>query len=53
VPRAGTDMRDGWASDVRKIPAHFLWHGGKPRGYILKKWFDPGTIAELRRAIEK
>ena len=53
IPRVGTEMRDGFAGDVKVIPAHILWHGGQKAGYLLKSWFDEETIETLRTSVAR
>ena len=53
IPRAGTEIRDGFAGDVKIIPAHVLWHDGRKAGYLLKSWFDAATIDALRAAVAR
>ena|GEM_PF-6416442 len=53
VPRVGTEIRDGFAEDMKIIPAHVLWHGRRKAGYLLKSWFDAETIDTLRASIAR
>ena len=53
TPRVGTEIRDGFAGDIKVIPAHLLWHGGRKVGYLLKTWFDANTIETLRAAVAR
>ncbi|WP_029623607.1 hypothetical protein [Sphingomonas sp. PAMC 26617] len=49
--RLGTEIREGSAGDVPILPSFVLWRNGKRVGYLLKGWFDAGTINELQKAL--
>jgi hypothetical protein len=51
APLQGTHLVEGRGGLPAVIPAYLLRRGRIEVGYILKMWFDDGTVAELRRSL--
>ena len=51
TPTEGTDLIEGCHPNVSFIPAYVLCRGDKVVGYILKSWFTPAAIEDLRASL--
>jgi len=51
IPVEGTVMREGLAGDIRFIPAFIFVRQRQEVGYLLKGWFSPRAIDEVRQRL--